>query len=384
MIPAILWRDIRESLWARRSRTLLSFTAICIGMTCLSMLASVLDGLNARGKMMASELGAQVIAVEGENLGRKHIETCKASLPGVQIEYITRYRIASANLQRNLDVNATGPELLRIKNWPLLNGRFLDPVDLRQRAQVCVISASLQEQYQLSVNGLLLLENTPFRIVGILGSQGSADIQRVNGQAEVYIPHTVYPTWINEAEPPGIDLLFVQWPEPAAFEGALPALQNVFQADMYSEQDRLTYITPEVVLSGIRQLQFTLKVSLGTVAILCLCLGGCTLMALMVATVKERISEIGLRFSLGASKQDIYQLFMGEALFITALAAGVGTPLGYLLIRSLRQQLDLPLHISFSSMILPVAAALALAGLFTFWPAWQAARIRPADALRYE
>jgi len=383
---SIVLQDIFSSLRARRSRTLLSLAALSIGMICLSMLAAVLPGLDRHAESLARELGAQVLvahAPANEWFKPQAVEQVQKALPKSRVAPLTRHTIASANLNRSLAVAATGHELQRIKQWPMQSGRFLDPTDARQRKNHAVISQHLAERHHLSLGSLVLLEDIPFRVIGILGTSSDAPNQ-VNGLADLFIAQGVPTPWTEAPIHPGVQSLFVQWDAQHSASSAQQHMTAALLSDPSIKSDQLTWVTPDILLMNIRRLQLTLNLTVGTVALLCLALGGCTLMALMIATVRERVAEIGLRFSLGASRRSIYQLFIGEALIITACAALLGTLLGQSFLWLLSQYIALPVGRAISTIVLPILAALLLGMAFSFWPAWQAARIQPADALRYE
>ena len=105
-------------------------------------------------------------------------------------------------------------------------------------------------------------------------------------------------------------------------------------------------------------------------------------MSLMIANVRERVNEVGLRMALGASPGDIYALFMLEALWLTLVAALAGSSGAYGLLVLLREQLTFPTYIGPEIFWVPLGVSLGVGLLFSWLPARQAARISPAEALR--
>lgn len=146
----------------------------------------------------------------------------------------------------------------------------------------------------------------------------------------------------------------------------------------------LSWVTPDVLLSRIRSLQQMIRFTAGSLSGLCLLLGGTTLMSLMVANVRERIREIGLRRALGARRQDIARLFMLEAAALTASAGVAGVLIANALLVGAGVSFPLPTKVGVESAVLPLAAALLLGLAFSYGPARLAARISPSEALRDE
>jgi putative ABC transport system permease protein len=120
------------------------------------------------------------------------------------------------------------------------------------------------------------------------------------------------------------------------------------------------------------------------VALLCLVLGGTTMMSLLVANVRDRMTEIGLRRALGAMPADVAALFVMEGCLITGSAALVASTLAHLLLWLFRPLLPVPVHLTVWTWFVPVVVSLGMGVLFSHGPARMAARIQPADALRAE
>ena len=107
-------------------------------------------------------------------------------------------------------------------------------------------------------------------------------------------------------------------------------------------------------------------------------------MSLMVATVRDRVVEIGLRRALGATAGDIASLFVWEGCLVTASAALVGTFLTHALLFLAQGVLPVPVSLGLGSLLVPIAVAVGLGIAFSYWPAKFAAKILPSDALRNE
>lgn len=145
-----------------------------------------------------------------------------------------------------------------------------------------------------------------------------------------------------------------------------------------------TYVTPDTLLAGLRRLQATIRWSVGSIAALCLLLGGTTLMSLMLANVRDRVGEIGLRRALGARARDVAALFVLEACLVTLAAAAAGGLVAALVLWPARARFPAPLVFGPGTFLVPVLASVGLGIIFSYWPARMASRISPAEALRNE
>ena len=107
-------------------------------------------------------------------------------------------------------------------------------------------------------------------------------------------------------------------------------------------------------------------------------------MSLMVANVRDRVVEIGLRRSLGATGLDIAKLFVFEACAVTSVAAVAGILTASLILLLLQKKLSMLVSIGVTEMALSFMLSIVLGVIFSYWPARMAARILPSEALRNE
>ncbi|MDX1665870.1 MAG: FtsX-like permease family protein, partial [Saprospiraceae bacterium] len=115
-----------------------------------------------------------------------------------------------------------------------------------------------------------------------------------------------------------------------------------------------------------------------------LLVGGIGIMNIMLASVLERIKEIGLRRSLGAHRKDIIYQFLFEAVFISLLGGTIGILLGIGAARIIAASAGIPTVISLWSILVSFGVAAGIGLIFGIFPARKAARLDPIKALRTE
>jgi putative ABC transport system permease protein len=120
------------------------------------------------------------------------------------------------------------------------------------------------------------------------------------------------------------------------------------------------------------------------VAAISLIVGGIGIMNIMLANVTERIREVGVRRSLGASRNDIVQQFLMEALLLTAAGGLVGIVLGGVASFAVSAYADWPTALSLRAVVAAMLLALGTGVGFGAYPAFQAAHKNPVEALRHE
>lgn len=139
---------------------------------------------------------------------------------------------------------------------------------------------------------------------------------------------------------------------------------------------------PELQLAAQRKTQDIFNLVLAAIAGISLLVGGIGIMNIMLASVLERIKEIGVRRSLGATMTDIQLQFLFEAIFISLMGGLIGIALGVLSANFIANSAEIPTVVSWTSIILSFGVAAAVGMTFGFFPARKASRQDPIKALR--
>jgi putative ABC transport system permease protein len=141
---------------------------------------------------------------------------------------------------------------------------------------------------------------------------------------------------------------------------------------------------PELLLKQQQRTNDIFNYVLGAIAGISLLVGGIGIMNIMLASVLERIKEIGLRLSIGAKKSDVIQQFLFEAVMISVAGGVLGVILGVSLAYLVSEFADIPTVISFASIVLSFGVAATVGLIFGIAPARKAASQDPIASLRYE
>jgi putative ABC transport system permease protein len=141
---------------------------------------------------------------------------------------------------------------------------------------------------------------------------------------------------------------------------------------------------PELLLKQQQRTNDIFNYVLGAIAGISLLVGGIGIMNIMLASVLERIKEIGLRLSIGAQKSDIVQQFLFEAVMISVSGGLIGVVLGISMASIVSAVADIPTIVSFSSILLSFGVAATVGLVFGIAPARRAATQDPIASLRYE
>jgi len=392
--------DIVEGIRAQPAGVAISLSAIAIGIASLTVLMAVVGGLRDRADQMIDELGVNVIAIINQagitatnktGLTMQHASLLEQNLPGHIVATVRRYDVPTFGTNSFLSVIATDSSFADIRQWRLSEGRFLDSRDIDNRERSAVISQTLSSQWGWKTGDIIMLRNMPFNIVGIVETGGTAlDTEVANsdlilGERVVFVPKTLVPYWADSSMQidDKLDAVFLKIPNSTTLATS-EKLSRRLLSESGSHLDDISWVTPETLIQGINKLGKTISLAAGSVVALALLLAGTTLMSLMLTNVRSRVTEIGLRRALGASRRDIISMFLMEACLITGIAAVVAIAGTYLLLLIGRNALPVPISTGSGTLIIPLVVAFILSITFSYWPAKKAARITPSEALRNE
>jgi putative ABC transport system permease protein len=148
------------------------------------------------------------------------------------------------------------------------------------------------------------------------------------------------------------------------------------------EDNDFSISTAEDISEQLSEVSGYLTILLGAIAGISLLVGGIGVMNIMLVSVIERTREIGIRKALGARERDIWGQFLIEAIFLTLAGGIIGVAVGWgaaIIVGNWTTTV-----VTASTVVLAVGVAVAIGVFFGFYPAWQASRLNPIEALRHE
>jgi putative ABC transport system permease protein len=180
-----------------------------------------------------------------------------------------------------------------------------------------------------------------------------------------------------------LDRLVIQVDETSKMQSTAEILTRLLSRKHYEVVDFEIEI-PELLLKQQQRTNDIFNYVLGAIAGISLLVGGIGIMNIMLASVLERIKEIGLRLAIGAQKKDIVQQFLFEAIMISVSGGLIGVVLGVTMAFIVSSVANIPTIVSFSSIMLSFGVAATVGLIFGIAPARKAASQDPIASLRYE
>ena len=283
------------------------------------------------------------------------------------------------------------PDVLVINRYEVAQGRFVTSLDGERGRCVAVIGTQVAKDLFLPgedpLGKTVELKGQPFKVIGVFADyqfmQGGRNVvawknrvvclplltalKRFNGGSEKL-------TWLN-----------TRAGDVEHLDEVVDGIQNTLITTHRGVQD-FQFETQEERATAYRETEVSMKTSIGGIAGISLFVGGIVVMNIMLASIKERVREIGVRKALGARRRDIFLQLMAEAFTISALGGVLGVAAGVGLISLLTWLLpgQPPPVLLPSAMALGFGASLVTGIVAGVYPAVTAARLDPIEALGYE
>ncbi len=283
--------------------------------------------------------------------------------------------------------SATGvsEDYFDIRGYTVSDGRWLQYSDMSQRSKVCVIGEYLNLAYYggNAVGETIRLNGQSFSIIGVM-EQEATDLEEGGTDDCIFLPYTTA-TRITSGM---VSSYTITVQDETYLDESKAALEASLYA-FFSSDDFYTVSSMSELLETMTSMIDMLVYILVAIAAISLLVGGIGIMNIMLVSVTERTTEIGIRKSLGAKERYIMEQFVLEAALTSALGGVIGIVLGYLLSAAASVLIEMLMGepITVSPTMFAVGLAFGISAgigiIFGFLPAKKAAALNPIDALHY-
>ena len=381
-----------KSILGNKMRSFLTMLGIIIGVIAVVVLVSIGQGANQTVSSSIEKLGTNLLTVN-INTRRNNPITFSSLEDLRQLEDIAQVSPVStssgtlkAGLQQYEDGSllATTPGYDLIRNYTLMEGRFLTSPDVSNRSFVAVLGQEAAEELFGSahvVGQSFTFQGFPFTVVGVLEEIGSS--MAGSGDNLVIIPFTVGERLFQRK---GISSVYISATSSQRVDEAEEAVTAFMDKLMVGASSATTYniYNQTSMLETLSSATSTLTMMLGGIAAISLLVGGIGIMNIMLVSVSERTREIGIRKAIGASRRNILSQFLVEALVVSLLGGVLGLGVSMLATRLMGPLLNMQLNVSPIIALMAVGFSVFIGVVFGLYPANKASRLLPVEALRHE
>jgi putative ABC transport system permease protein len=397
-----------RALMVNKMRSALTMLGIIIGVGAVIAMIAVGSGAKKRIAEQIASMGSNMLIIlsgsstsGGLRFGSGTVPTLKVDdaraisteIPAVKYVAPTLLGVAQVvfgNQNWSTVINATTPEILEIREWPLSSGRSFTQQDVDGATKVCLLGQTVVDNLFGGIDPIgqiVRIKKVPFTVIGVLASKG----QSTGGQDQddtIIVPLTTAQKRLFGMQFPGmVRLIIVQARGPEVMKDVENQINDLLRQRhrIQPNQDNdFTVRNLTEIMSTAEQSASVMSLLLGAIASISLIVGGIGIMNIMLVSVTERTREIGIRIAVGAKGRDILLQFLIESLVLSLIGGTIGIGLGVVGTLILANFTKWPTLFSMQAIFLAFFFSSVVGIFFGFYPARKASLLNPIEALRYE
>ena len=390
-----------SSIFANKTRSILTALGITIGVVSVTMMGTLISGLDKTFENSMSWLGKDILYVSRyEWFGDMEWWEVR-NRPRIRPEYVdkvkqrSKYALAvapvmqrGASLSRGeketrTEIFGTNEDYMETITTNIVQGRFFSKNEDRSGSRVTVIGDGIKEAFfgdQDPIGEYIKIDNIKFRVIGVLEKQGKfLGLFSVDKQA--ILPIGAYNRIFSKR---GWMRLSIKIPEDKIEEGLdeISSVMRHIRGLKPNQKNDFAINQTKAFEKNYNALKLAIGGTGTFITLLSLIVGGIGVMNIMFVSVKERTREIGVRKAIGATKGMILGQFLMEAVSICLIAGFIGLSISYMLSIILNKIFPstLDIWLAMFSIFMSIIVGV-ISGII---PSYRAANLDPIDSLRYE
>jgi len=369
-----------SNIWHHKMRSFLTTLGVIIGVASIIALISIVNGATASINAEVASFGANKLTVQTTET------PLKEGLSPAQLEELNTIkgtRGVSPTVSTVRDVRVENHTLDQVtiegrnhiyyrESEDVPQGRGIVISDVEQQTHVAVVSPSVARTLypgQGAIGETIQLDGLEYRIVGVSDADGN----------QIVIPYTTALRTLGVTAVKQVDVFKTDAADVATVKRDVSAKLYQFYN---GRDDTYDIVSLDEALDSIDQINTMLSLLLTGIASISLIVGGIGIMNMMLVSVTERTTEIGLRKALGAKPRTIRLQFLLESILLSLMGGVIGILVGALLAFGVSLMISTPFTLSVGTILLAAGFSIGVGVLFGYMPARKASRLNPIEALR--
>ncbi len=397
-----------EALWTNKLRTILTLLGNIVGVTSVIAVVSIIDGMNRYIRTEVANEGSGVFRVQRVNeldilsdydKFLQSLHNPRITLEDLDFltrhvtlaEYVDVNQSASADIRYERRYIQSVSIMGRSENYPMLgrfelkDGRHFFTQEVRHSQQVAVIGFDVADRMYPSIDPIgkyIKIAGVNHLIVGVLEKR--AGVLGGNPNLVVIIPITALQRMFGAYRSVTISIKAADLDMIEECVEQTRMNMRILRKLSPKREDNFAIVTSDNLIRIWQGISTGIFAALIGIVSISLVVGGIVIMNIMLVSVTERTREIGIRKALGATRLNILWQFLVESVTLSTVGGIIGIVLGFAAASAVAYLSPLPYAIQTWSIMLGLGVTVAVGVFFGIYPAMQAARLDPIEALRYE
>ncbi len=407
------WLSFLATVWlglsTHKLRSFLTTLGIVIGVAAVIALMSIGRGTTASVLASIESIGADQITISpgaftfggvrggaSQTLTMDDAETIEERISNIKAiapSYSSNLQVVVGGENTNASVTGTTPEYSEVNKIEIASGTFFSTQDYQRGSKVAVIGSNIAETLFGTTSPLgqqMRMGTMVVRVIGVM-EEAESMMRFSNINDAIYIPLTAMQQTVAQPRTAqggrivsSIALTVIDEEKAEQTVDDLTALLRTQHQLGPGTDDDFRIMSVQEISEAISEASGQLTLLLGAIAAISLLVGGIGVMNIMLVSVLERTREIGIRKALGARESDIWGQFLIEAALLSLAGGIIGVIVGWLIAFLVNNSGFVPATVDIDIVILAVSVAVGIGVFFGFYPAWNASRLNPIEALRSE
>jgi len=403
-----------QNLLLHKLRSLLTMLGMIFGVAAVIAMLSIGAGARQQAMAFIEQLGVRNLIVEAREANSwQDLQEVRKTSPGLTLQ---DYRVISATandivastprkhltptkllpkIQGDLPViYGVEPSYRTIAGLNVVSGRFFDQQEAGQAASVAVLGeaarATLFPQGD-AIGKFIKVNDLWLRVIGIVAPQmtSGGTVEGISSQDLnnlIYVPLSCAMLRLEDTRSglrDEIDGIYLQLASADDSPTTAEMVRGVLNVSHHGRSD-FGILVPAELLAEQKRTQRVFNLVMVAIASISLLVGGIGIMNIMLANILERTREIGVRRAIGARRSDVVRQFLVEAVLISFVGGMLGIALGMTMSKTIAVLAGWSTVTSVSSIVLSFVFSVSVGLIFGLYPAVQAAKLDPVEAIRYE